>query len=792
MTRLSHDMPQAASSGRETDRLEWRAELLTIALWCALLCGAAAFWGALIISRPPIAAGTLLGMAACTIWLLAAAWMKTLPSWLRSASLLLALFAAGSLFIFVPGLQALGLSFILSSLILSILLGDWRWGAAAGALACVVFIAALLPAAMLGGVAGAFAASLPLSALGVAGLSLLAAAAGFIPLALYQRASLKLFQDIKDLTLDLEQHKTHYQASLGQVTREFDAHLVYQRSLTGMIGLITMAHSQNELLDGALSRIVNAFGFQRAEIYYLADQAKFAHSAYCIDAEGFSKQESDMLEYDQAPLQVQRYVSAERPQRISVDWQSAAEADIDTGNIATAWIPLSTGSQTGGVLKVSKHQGKAFSETEVNALNSHAQLLALGLVNLQLSMAGQLQPGNISSANQAIRLLNQAETREQVLKAVQNTFRISTCPSITLEREADAFRVAAINDPLKHTESSRDLPGLPREPLETLAESTPFVPFQLDGQLDLPEELENLLLELGWGCAAFIPIQEGSNLDTLYVLGSRQPGGLTPLSIQPYVNLAGYAATTLEKVITTRHLQRRVAALQSLAAISQTISVVTQLEDLFDTVHEQVTKVIGEVDLAITVYDADRDMISVPYAHEAGKKLSLEPFPLGQGLTSILIRSQQPLMIVEDTERKALELGAKVVGASAKSWLGVPLIVSGEILGAIILQDTQTERRFDDDDLRLMTTLASQVAITIRNIRLLQQAEQSAEKERIISAITTKIWSAPDVESVTRTALWELGKALRASSGVIRLEMTTEDQRPTTAAEEQPAELAQQ
>jgi hypothetical protein len=472
-----------------------------------------------------------------------------------------------------------------------------------------------------------------------------------------------------------------------------------------------------------------------------------------------------------------------------IDWTSAAGADIEAGNVATVWMPISTGRHTAGVLKISKHQGKAFLETEVNALKTNAQLLALGLLNIQISMDGQLQPGNISSANQAIQLLNKAETRDQILKIVQNTFMISTFPSIMFSTDRDVFRLVSVNDPVDSADMEWNPANFSRESFEKLAESNPYFPFQLNDQIDLPEELMNLLLQLGWDCAAFIPIYQNGHLNTLYVLGSRQLPELTPLSIQPYANLAGYATSTLEKVIATRHLQRRVAALQSLAAISQSISVVTELEDLFDTVHEQVTQVMGEIDLAIALYDPGTDMISIPYAHEMGEKISLEPFPLGQGLTSLLLRSHQPLMIVEDTERKARELGAKIVGAPAKSWLGVPLIVSSKILGAIILQDTKNERRFDDDDLRLMTTLASQVAITIRNIRLLQEAKHHAEKERIISSITTKIWSAPDVESITRTALLELGRALRANSGKIRLDMSIKGHRSGEIADEESMDI---
>jgi GAF domain-containing protein len=216
-------------------------------------------------------------------------------------------------------------------------------------------------------------------------------------------------------------------------------------------------------------------------------------------------------------------------------------------------------------------------------------------------------------------------------------------------------------------------------------------------------------------------------------------------------------------------LQRRLIALQSLATISQAISGVTDLDDLFDSIHEQITKVVGDVDLAIALYDPKTDMISIPYAQEADQKIALEPFPLGQGLTSILIRTQQPLLLVEDTERRARELGAKITGAPAKSWLGVPLIVSGEVLGAILLQDIEHEQRFNEDDLRLITTLASQVAITIRNARLLQESNLRAERERIVSDITSKIWSSPNVDSIARNALQELSRSLQVSEGSIFL-----------------------
>ena len=58
--------------------------------------------------------------------------------------------------------------------------------------------------------------------------------------------------------------------------------------------------------------------------------------------------------------------------------------------------------------------------------------------------------------------------------------------------------------------------------------------------------------------------------------------------------------------------------------------------------------------------------------YESGSYLKSETFPLGEGLTSILINTRQPLMLIENTEAKAMELGAKVLGKPAKSWLEFP------------------------------------------------------------------------------------------------------------------------
>ena len=375
----------------------------------------------------------------------------------------------------------------------------------------------------------------------------------------------------------------------------------------------------------------------------------------------------------------------------------------------------------------------------------------------------------IQSVNQSIQQISQSESQAEIMEIYIGALKRSGFYSFQFLAENGSLQLADVFLPGGTSTTLTDRVAFPIQVGEELVQQHGQSAIKLSDQQILPAEVRTTLYNYGCLEAVLLPIYQNGRISSLYLLASQQTGMLSAITILPYASLTAFTSTVIEKVHTTRRLNRRVAALQSLAKISQAILVVTDLHELFEAIHEQIIQVIGEVDLAIALYDPSSDMISIPYAQEAGVKISLDAFPLGQGLTSILIRTQQPLMLVEDTERKALELGAKISGAAAKSWLGVPLIVSNEVFGAFILQDTFNEHRFDDDDLRLMTTLASQVAITIRNVRLLQDTQRRAEKERIISDITTKIWASQDIETVARTTLYELGRALKATDGKIYL-----------------------
>lgn len=216
-------------------------------------------------------------------------------------------------------------------------------------------------------------------------------------------------------------------------------------------------------------------------------------------------------------------------------------------------------------------------------------------------------------------------------------------------------------------------------------------------------------------------------------------------------------------------MEKRTAELRALSAIGQATAVETGLDDLYHEIHAVIKDVVGDVNLMIAIYRAEQNRIEIPYAFEEGHYLQIDPFPLGEGLTSILIRTRQALMIVEDTVNKARALGAKIAGTPAKSWLGAPLIVSGDIIGAIIIQDLENEHRFDEDDKQLLSALAAQVAVAIRNVGLIEDMRAQSDREHLLFDITSKIRRSIDIQSILEITASEVGRSLGLRSATIEI-----------------------
>lgn len=157
--------------------------------------------------------------------------------------------------------------------------------------------------------------------------------------------------------------------------------------------------------------------------------------------------------------------------------------------------------------------------------------------------------------------------------------------------------------------------------------------------------------------------------------------------------------------------KKRAAELEIVNSISQAIAGHLEIDKLINLVGDKVRQLFNAGIVYLALLEKETDMIFFPYGYGD----EYPPLKLGEGLTSNIIKTKKPLLINNEFERKAEELGGKIIGTKSSSYLGVPIPLGEEIIGVLSVQSTQQENLFNQDDMRLLGTIAAHVGIAINN-----------------------------------------------------------------------------
>lgn len=129
--------------------------------------------------------------------------------------------------------------------------------------------------------------------------------------------------------------------------------------------------------------------------------------------------------------------------------------------------------------------------------------------------------------------------------------------------------------------------------------------------------------------------------------------------------------------------------------------------------------------MAIALVDSETAAIQLRFASENFIPSGSAPKTLEESLVGYVIRSGQSVLIGKDAEKVIAKLGVSRIDRNVKSWLAVPLQLGAQVIGALIMQDTQQENRFSEIDLNLLTTLAPQITAAVRNAQLTDEMQQA-------------------------------------------------------------------
>ena len=512
------------------------------------------------------------------------------------------------------------------------------------------------------------------------------------------------------------------------------------RTASEVAQVATSVTSQTEMAEKAASLIKDRFGYYYVAVYLMDATASYAilRSVACDDAEF-----RDLVGY-RIPVNSQTmigWVASHGQSQVSLDI-SPTEAIEQGRNImplsrSAMAVPIVVGNQVLGIVEVQSTKPNDFDPDAISVFQTMADQIATGFRNVSLLESAQVNLDEVGLLYRSSRQIAQAKDEREVLENLSEALSHSQYVSIVLEAAEDHLVIRSIHDP-KGTGFDSTLRGvaLPvRQGLGRLSET----PILLIDDLRTSSEFENLLTFLArreCRTAALIPVLMDGKPNKVIAIGSREGTALSANVLQPYSSIAEVAGSTLGRLNLVRSLSARLSDIESIADFSQAISTETDLSRLYKVLHDQAIKTFGgDIFFLVALFDSKHDMIEVPYFYQGDRFVQMEPYPVGDGLVSHIIRTKQPLMLVKNIEQTMVQMRAIHAGGVAKSWLGVPLIVGGDLVGVLSVQDIVNEERFDEGDLNLLLTLAPQIANAIRNAQLLKQTQdnlQAYEAERAL------------------------------------------------------------
>ncbi len=403
------------------------------------------------------------------------------------------------------------------------------------------------------------------------------------------------------------------------------------------------------------------------------------------------------------------------------------------------FVPLVVGDEAKGVISLQNFDHEnAFTDSDARLLQTLANSMSVALENARLFDETQ-------------RLLKETESRNAelaIINSVQN--------GLASELDIDAI-IHLIGDEIRTIFSGADVEISLYNPATRMI-SFPYWWSAKDGLIleeplplgsglhsKLIESQKPLLLRTPQEISAQGPVMpEGvalrrSFLGVPIISGKNVVGALTlhdafienrfaDADMRLLTTLANSMSVALENARLFNETQRllketeqRAAELATVNTVSNALAGELNLEALIELTGEQI-RATFRADIAyVALLDETSQMVNFPYTF--GEDLS--PLNYGDGITSRIIQTGEPILINEELDRQARELGGRVVGRRSLSYLGVPIFVGGRSVGVVSVQSATEEGRFSESDQRLLGTIAANIGVALQNARLFDDVQQS-------------------------------------------------------------------
>jgi len=200
----------------------------------------------------------------------------------------------------------------------------------------------------------------------------------------------------------------------------------------------------------------------------------------------------------------------------------------------------------------------------------------------------------------------------------------------------------------------------------------------------------------------------------------------------------------VEIVVADPELQTKVEPL--LLEVADVVNTTLDLDTTLRRVAELVRKVIDYEIFAILLLNEKtqelRFRFQVGYSREVAERIKIK---VGEGVTGIAAQRREPILVADVSQ------DPRYISAIPKvrSELAVPLIVKNRVIGVIDLE-SPFPNHFTEEHKRLLTLIASRMAVGIENARLYTRTTRQARTLVLLNEIARELTSILNVDELLK------------------------------------------
>jgi len=229
------------------------------------------------------------------------------------------------------------------------------------------------------------------------------------------------------------------------------------------------------------------------------------------------------------------------------------------------------------------------------------------------------------------------------------------------------------------------------------------------------------------------PVLNNENAQGVIAIWSYKPNAFNDHDLWLLSAIGTQAAIAIRNARLFESSQRRAAEMALLNDVARTLSSTLQLDEVLTRIMEQVETMLNVE--AGSLLLADTATGELVFQIALGDKADeLKPFriPKGQGIAGEVALTGKPLMIADvDQDKRHFKKLDQTTHFLTRNILCVPLVLYDQIIGVLEVINKR-EGNFTQNNLDLLSSIASYAAIAIQNARLHENV--LAERDKVIEA----------------------------------------------------------